>query len=189
MHADFFGHLLDHHGFQLVDASFEEILLARDDAIANLRDGLLALLDVLDQLDGTLIALFDVIACALFVGTVARDQLLVGRIEAKLRQVFVVHDDQPFIPMLHEGDVRLDQSSLNFVIAKTRTGVERANVLESLLHGFDRTANRFGNFFMLFVLNAAKVVVDDSHGILQNLSLCHCRSYVAPTVSDENEAG
>src|SRR3984957_11899573 len=31
MHADFFGHLLDHHGFQLIDASFEEVLLAGDD--------------------------------------------------------------------------------------------------------------------------------------------------------------
>ena len=62
MHADFFGDLLDHHRLQLVDALFEEILLPGDDGVADLGDGLLALLDVLDQLDGALVALFDVVA-------------------------------------------------------------------------------------------------------------------------------
>ena len=32
MHADFFGHLLDHHRFQEIDTSFQKILLAGDDA-------------------------------------------------------------------------------------------------------------------------------------------------------------
>jgi len=57
MHADLFGHLLDHHGFQEIDAFFQEIVLAGDDAVADFGDGLLTLLDVLDELDGALIAL------------------------------------------------------------------------------------------------------------------------------------
>ena len=71
MHADFFRHLLDHHRLQLVDASFQEILLPGHDRVANLHDGLLALLDVLDQLDRALVALFDVIARVLVVAVLA----------------------------------------------------------------------------------------------------------------------
>src|SRR5437660_5360562 len=67
MHADFFGHLLDHHGFQLIDTFFQELVLAGDDGVADLGDGLLALLDVLDELDGAFVALFDVIARVLVV--------------------------------------------------------------------------------------------------------------------------
>src|SRR3982074_31701 len=57
MHADFFGYLLDHHGFQLVDAALEKILLAGHDDVTDFGDGLLALLNILDELDGTLVAL------------------------------------------------------------------------------------------------------------------------------------
>ncbi len=82
MHADFFGHLLDHHGFQLVDAAFEKILLAGHDDVTDFRDRLLALLNILDELDGALVALFHVVARVLIVGAIARDQLFVGRIQA-----------------------------------------------------------------------------------------------------------
>ena len=80
MHADFFGHLLDHHRFQEIDTTFQKILLAGNDGVADLGDGLLPLLNILDELDGALVALFDVIARVLVVDTVARDQFLVGRI-------------------------------------------------------------------------------------------------------------
>ena len=36
MHADFFGHLLDHHGLEVIDTALEEILLAGDDANSRL---------------------------------------------------------------------------------------------------------------------------------------------------------
>src|ERR1700686_2612630 len=124
MHADFFGHLLDHHGFQLIDASFEEILLAGNDAITNFGDGLLALLDVLDELDGAFVALFDVVARTFFVGAVAGNQFLVGRIEAKL----------------------------DFVVAQAGTRVERADVVQRCLNGFDGTPTRLGYFFVLLIL-------------------------------------
>src|ERR1700686_2728717 len=166
MHAYFFGHLLDHHRFQLVDAPFEEILLAGNDAIANFGDGLLALLDVLDELDGALVALFHVVASAFFVGAVAGDQLLVGRIQAKLGQVFIFHDDQPLVAVLHESDIGFDEARLDLVVAQTRTGIEGANVVESLLHGFDRTSDGLGDFFVLLVLQAAQMLVDDGRGVL-----------------------
>ena len=137
--------------------------------IADLGDGLLALLDILDELDGALVALFDVVARALFVGAVARDQLLVGGIQAKLRQVFVVHDDQPLVAVLDEGDIGLDQPRLNLVVAQTGARIEGANVVERRLHGFDGTADGLCDFFVLLVLQAAQVLVDDGHGVLKNL--------------------
>ena len=152
MHADFFGHLLDHHGLQLVDAAFEEILLAGHDGIADLYDGLLALLDVLDQLDGALVALFDVVAsvsCRWF----RSEQALVSRIKAKLRYVFVIHQDQPLIAVLDESDIGFNQSSRTFVITESRTGIECANVVEGRLHCLDRATSRLGNLFVLLVLH------------------------------------
>ena len=75
MHANFFGDLLNHHGLQLVDAFFEEILLPGEDAVADFDDGLLALLDVLDQLDGALVAFFDVVARVFVVGSLVSKRL------------------------------------------------------------------------------------------------------------------
>jgi hypothetical protein len=166
MHSDFFGHLLDHHRFEEINASFQKILLAGHDAVADLGDGLLPLLDILDELDGALVALFDVIARVLVVDTVARDQLLVGGIEAKLGQVLVVHDDQPLVAVLDECDVRLDQPRLNYVVAKSRAWIECADKFQSLLNGFDGTSNGFGNFLMLLVLQSAQVLVHDRDCVL-----------------------
>ena len=81
MYADFFGNFLDHHRLQLIDAFFQEILLPGDDAVTNFRDRLLALFNILDELDGALVALLHLVAGILVVG-LARDQLLVGRIQA-----------------------------------------------------------------------------------------------------------
>ena len=67
MHPDFFRHFLDHHGLEVIDAMFQEVPLAEHDGVADLGDGLLALLDVLDELDGALVALFDVVASVLVV--------------------------------------------------------------------------------------------------------------------------
>src|SRR5205809_339394 len=64
-HADLLGHLLDHHRFQVIDTSFQKILLADNDRVADLGDGLLPLLNILDELDGARVALFAVIALVL----------------------------------------------------------------------------------------------------------------------------
>src|SRR5215469_10942625 len=124
MHADFFGHLLDHHGFELIDTSFEEILLAGDDGVADVGAGLLALLDILDELGGALVTLFDVVARALVLAAVAGDELLGGRIEAERGHVSVIHDDQRLVPRLYECNVRLDQTSLDLVVTQARARIE-----------------------------------------------------------------
>jgi len=78
MHADLFGDFLNHHRFKLVDAFFQEVLLPGHDGIANLGDGLLALLDVLDELDGALVALFDVVTRVFVVGVAGQQAFVSG---------------------------------------------------------------------------------------------------------------
>ena len=62
VNADLLGHILDHHGLQVIDAVVEKLRLPPHNRLANFQDGLLALLDVLHQLDGRGVALLDVIA-------------------------------------------------------------------------------------------------------------------------------
>ena len=62
MHPDLLRHFLDHHRLQLVNAFFQEILLAADDGVADFQNRLLSLLYVFNELDRTLKAFLDVIA-------------------------------------------------------------------------------------------------------------------------------
>ena len=168
MHADFFGDLLDHHGLEVINTFFQKILLTGDDAVADFGDGLLALLDILDQLNSTLVALLHVVA-GIFVVGIAGDQFLVGGIQAKLGQVIIVHEHQPLVAVFDERDVGLDQAGLALVVLQAGTGIESANVVEGMLNRFVRSSDGLGNFFVLLVLHGAQMLIDDGDGILQNL--------------------
>ena len=135
MNANFLGHFFDHHGLELIDAAVEKIPLAADDGIANFQYGLLALLNVFDELQSRLITLFDVVA-NVFLRRLAVQQFLVGGIKAQLRHVFVVHQHQIFFALLHEGDIRLDETSLLDVVTQPRLGIEPLDVLDSGQHRF-----------------------------------------------------
>src|SRR6266849_6066952 len=68
MYTHLLGHLFNHHRLQLIDPVSQKIALALHNALANLEDGMLALLDILHELDGRGVALFhvvpDFLACA-----------------------------------------------------------------------------------------------------------------------------
>ena len=177
MHADFLGDFFDHHGLELINTFFQKILLTGNDAVADFGYGLLALLDILNQLDGALVAFLHVVA-GIFVVGVARDQFFIGRIQAKLGQVIVIHQDQPLIAVLDESDIWFDEAGLALVVLQAGAGIESANVIEGVLNGFIRPSDGLGNFFVLFVLNGSQVLIDDSDGVLQNL-----RSAIAAFVS------
>ena len=51
MHADVFGHILEHHGLQVLDAMIEEVTLSIDDRLADTVYRLTPVLDVLQQID------------------------------------------------------------------------------------------------------------------------------------------
>src|ERR1700682_3318384 len=99
------------------------------------------------------IALFHVIA-RVFVLSVAAEQSFVSRIQTQLRNVILVHHDQPLVPVLHESYVRLDQSRLDLVVAQPGSWIECSDVLERLVDRFDGTGERLSYFFVLLVLQS-----------------------------------
>src|SRR5437899_1293282 len=71
--------------------------------------------------------------------------------------------------MLDEGNVRLDEPWLSFVVPQSRARIERTDIIQRLLHRFDRPAKRFRNLFMLLELQRAKVLVDYRDCIVKQL--------------------
>jgi len=115
---------------------------------ASRSDEIGALFDILDELDGGLVAVFDVVARVAVIA-VAGQQALVGGIQAQLWHVLVIHDDQPLVAMLHERDIGLNQSGWNFVVAQAGPGIECADVVERRLHRFHGTPDGAPNFLEL----------------------------------------
>src|SRR5207244_511229 len=48
--------------------------------------------------------------------------------------------------MLNEGNVRLDEPWLSFVVPQSWARIEGGDIIQPLLHRFDRMAERFGDF-------------------------------------------
>src|ERR1700686_4640901 len=71
--------------------------------------------------------------------------------------------------MLDERDIGFDQAGLDFVVLQAGARIEGPDVIDGLLNRIGRTADRFGNFFVLLALDRAQVLVADGDGILQNL--------------------
>src|SRR2546422_10433006 len=87
------------------------------------QDGVLALLDVLEQLDGGGKALLDVVA-HFAVGGVARQQAAVHRAQPELGQGVFVHETPPPGVPLAEGDSGVNQPRFSLVEARGRARVE-----------------------------------------------------------------
>src|SRR5437879_1843003 len=71
--------------------------------------------------------------------------------------------------MLDEGNVRLNEPWLRFVVPQSRARIERTDIIQRLLHRFDRPAKRFRNLFMLLELQRAQVLVDYRDCIVKQL--------------------
>ena len=105
MDADLFGHILDHHGAQLVQAALQEVALSTDHRLTDLHDGLTPLLDVLHQHDGRGEAIFDIVPDFFIRLLVAVQHLAVLRIQSQLRHVVVVQLNQVVVAVLGDVDV------------------------------------------------------------------------------------
>ena len=77
-------------------------------ALAHFQNGLLALLDVFDQLDRRRIAVLDVISDFLAGHLIAVQHLPVLRVQAQLRQIVVVQLDDIFVAFFKDVNVRLN---------------------------------------------------------------------------------
>src|SRR5947208_677287 len=141
MDPDLLGHFFDHHGPQMVDAFVEKIPLPADDYLAHLDDRLLALLDILDELNGGNEPLFDVIA-HVAAGTAFFEHPPVTMAQPQLGQPVFIHRHLIIIPHLDDGDVRLDQTGLVVVVALARARVELADDLDRALDRLDGAVER-----------------------------------------------
>ena len=109
MNADLFGDFLDHHRLQLVDAEFQKIALPPHDRLANLQDRLLALLDVLHQLQRRGVLLLDVIANFLTRLLIPVEHAPVLRVQSELRNVLVVQLNDVVVAVFGDVDIGLDR--------------------------------------------------------------------------------
>ncbi len=94
---------------------------------------------------------------------------LYAGIQAKLGDVFVIHDDQPFVSVLDESDVGFDEARLGFVVTQAGTRIESADVIERLLHGFHGATQGAPDFLKLLVLHGAQMLIDDGDGVRKRL--------------------
>ncbi len=86
----------------------QEIQLPPHDGLANLENRLLALLDVLHQLNRGSIAFLHVIADFFARLLIAIEHALVLRVQAQLRDIVVVQLDQVLVAVFEDVNVRLN---------------------------------------------------------------------------------
>ena len=128
--------------------------------MADPENGVLALLDILHQLDRGGESLFHVIS-HVAVGRVARQQAAVGGVQPKLRQVVVVHENLPFAIHFAELNVRLDKPRLGFVVAQAGLRIEALDHVHGALHELDRAIERPRDIFELVILQKLQMLADD----------------------------
>ena len=107
VHADGLGDL--HHGHRLEGgaAELEEILLPLDDLVGDVRDGLLALVDALDEEFAAADFVADVVL-HLGAAAVLRHQVLVGVADAQVRDLVAVEGDLVIAADLLHVDIGQD---------------------------------------------------------------------------------
>src|SRR2546430_2490355 len=71
--------------------------------------------------------------------------------------------------MFHKRYVRFNEARLGFVVTQPGTGIQRADIVERLLHSFYGTAEGTGDFFVLLVLHRPQILVHNRDGIGKSL--------------------
>ena len=108
VHADIDGHVAQHHRAQVLDAVVEKLLLLAHDAVRNLVDRLLALVDRLDEPQRASQLVFDVLAGRLVLVRLVLEHAPIDRADAQLRQTVLVEHDLVLAVDLHHVNVGSD---------------------------------------------------------------------------------
>src|ERR1700679_339595 len=151
MDANLLGDLLDNHGMQAFDSSFEEFALASNDNFAGANNRILALLYIAEELDCRLVTLLDILA------DIPVDRLLakhaaIAFVESQSRHVLFVHDYDVFFVTFDESHIRLDKTGFNLVVALARPGVERTDEVHRFIYSLRRAAAQAYQFAHVFLL-------------------------------------
>ena len=162
--ADFFGHVLDHHRLERIEAVGEKFGLAAHDGLADLEDGLFALLDVLHQLNGGGVAFADIIANFLGGALIAVQHAPVLGVQAELRHVLVIHLDDVIVAVLDEGNVRLDHPRARSGITQPGPRIEVADHVDGNLDVLGGPSQQARHLLVLAGFEQAHVAGDDLPG-------------------------
>ena len=145
VHADVVGDVAQHQRPQVLDAVIEEVALEVDDAVGDLVDRLLPLLDRLDQPQRRAELVLHV--GARLVGVVRRalvEQPAVDRADPHLRQPVLVQHRDVLVLDLDDVDVGDDVLRLRRVVAAARLRIEVPDDLDVLLQIVDASARACG---------------------------------------------
>ncbi len=133
VHAHDVGDLRHGERAELVHALLEEVALDLEDLAGDALDGLLALLDGVDDELAGAHALAEVVALLLGEGAPG-DHLLVCIRNPETRDVVVVEVDLPLVLVLFDGDVGHDDAVVVVGELAAGGGVEAADLLDGVLH-------------------------------------------------------
>src|SRR5206468_3572019 len=99
-----FGDILDHHRFQTINPFVEKLSLPSDDRLTYLDYDVLALLNILQKLNGRFEAVLDVVLDVL-IERIPLEHMPVGRTEPKLRNFVFVRDHGITIADFHDEHI------------------------------------------------------------------------------------
>ncbi len=128
--------------------------------MADAQDGVLALLDILHQLNGGSKALLHIVA-DVAVGGVARQQAAIRGAQAELRHVIIIDENLPLTIDFAELNIGLDKPRFGFVVAQARLRIETLDHVHGALHHFHRTVQRARDFLQLVILQKLQMFGDD----------------------------
>src|SRR5215211_3139350 len=164
VHADIVGNVAEHQWTEVLDAVIEEVLLEIDDAGGDLVNGLLTLLDGLDQPERRAELVLHISAGLVAVLGVLVEEAPIHRADAHLRQPVLVEQRDVLILQLDDVHVGDDVLGLGRVEAAARFGIEVADHLDVLLQVLDRNPELARDFRHLMVLQQPQVVANDFFG-------------------------
>jgi hypothetical protein len=159
--ADDFGDLIHGEGLEVGDAVVKEVALALYNFGGDVVDGLLALVEALDEEFSGADFFFEVFF-EFGVVAVVGEEVFVGVADAQAGNGFVVHDDDPVVTVFLDAEFGLDD--VLFVVgaeAGAGTGLKGGDELGGLLDAVEGDFEGAGDFLVFFAAEFGEVVGDD----------------------------
>src|SRR5579862_239038 len=179
MHADDLGDLHHRHRLEGDGASFEELLLPRDDLVRDVRDGLLPLVDALDEEFAAADFVADVVLHVVAVAFLGH-QVLVGVADAEVGYLVAVEGDGEVVADFLDVHIRQDVVVRVGGEYLARLRVEGGDEVRAPLHLLDGGAEAAGDLREAPFAEVVEVVGDDA--VFQRVLLAHATELDEETV-------
>ena len=165
VHPDIFRNVLQHHRLDVLDTVIEKILLPVNDGLDHPIDGLPAMLDVTQEVNGRTHLLLNEVA-RLFRGGALRQHLLVSGIDAQSRAAVVGKVDNVLAVFFQLLDVDFGRDENWFFrgIAAARIGIEGADELQLRGQRLEIHADLLREVRQFVLLQFRQVIADEGGG-------------------------